>query len=220
MNQTANHPSSAQSALAAGTLFVVSAPSGAGKTSLVRSLLRVDPALQLSVSYTTRAPRPGEVDGEHYHFIDAGGFDAMVADGAFVEYARVFGNAYGTTESGLRAVLERGEDLVLEIDWQGARQVRERLPEAVSVFVIPPSLAALEQRLRGRGQDSSAVIAARMARARDELSHYSEYDYLVVNDDFDIALAQLAAVVTAERLRQPRQAVLYGADLAVMLARG
>jgi guanylate kinase len=220
VTQAANHPSSAQSALAAGTLFVVSAPSGAGKTSLVRALLQVDPALRLSVSYTTRAPRPGEVDGEHYHFIDAGGFDAMVADGAFVEYARVFGNAYGTAESALRAVLERGEDLLLEIDWQGARQVRERLPEAVSVFVMPPSLAALEQRLRGRGQDSDTVIAERMARACDELSHYPEYDYLVVNDDFDTALGQLAAIVTAERLRQSRQALLHRDDLAAMLAQG
>lgn len=223
MTHITDKPSSARpaapSSAPAGALFVVSAPSGAGKTSLVRALLRVDPALQLSVSYTTRTPRAGEVDGEHYHFIDAGGFDAMVADGAFVEYARVFGNAYGTAESALRAVLERGDDLLLEIDWQGARQVRARLPEAVSVFVMPPSLAALEQRLRGRGQDSDAVIAERMARARDELSHYPEYDYLVVNDDFDTALAQLAAIVTAERLRQPRQALRRRDDLSAILAR-
>ncbi|MGB5734576.1 MAG: guanylate kinase [Thiohalocapsa sp.] len=216
----ASAPSSAHPPAAAGTLFVVSAPSGAGKTSLVRALLELDPTLHLSVSYTTRPPRPGEVDGEHYHFTDAKRFETMVADGAFVEYARVFGNAYGTAESALRAVLERGEDLLLEIDWQGARQVRERLPEAVSVFVMPPSLAALEQRLRGRGQDTDEVIAGRMERARDELSHYPEYDYLVVNDAFDTALTQLAAIVTAERMRQPRQAARYSQDLAAMLAPG
>lgn len=202
-----------------GTLFIVSAPSGAGKTSLVRALLEMDPELRLSVSYTTRAPRPGEVDGEHYHFIDAGTFDLMVAEGAFVEYARVFDNAYGTAESALRDVLWRGDDLLLEIDWQGARQVRERIPEAVSIFVIPPSLMALERRLRGRGQDSDAVIAGRMARACDELSHYPEYDYLLVNDRFDTALAQLHAIIIAERLRQARQAARHGAELASMLAR-
>lgn len=188
-----------------GILFVVSAPSGAGKTSLVRALLQLDAAPRLSISYTTRAPRPGEVDGEHYHFVDARTFDAMVAEGAFVEYARVFDNAYGTAEPALRAVLERGEDLLLEIDWQGARQVRERFPDAVSIFVMPPSLPALEQRLRGRGQDSDDVIAGRMARARDELSHYGEYDYLVVNDDFDTALSELRAIIVAERLRRARQ---------------
>lgn len=205
---------------AAGTLFVVSAPSGAGKTSLVRALLEVDPGLHVSVSYTTRAPRPGEVDGEHYHFVDPRTFDAMVAAGAFVEYARVFDNAYGTAESALRDVLGGGDDLLLEIDWQGARQVRERLPESVSVFIMPPSLAVLEQRLRSRGQDSDAVIAGRMASARDELSRYNEYDYLLVNDRFETALAQLQAIVVAERLRQPRQAKVNRAALAAMLASG
>jgi guanylate kinase len=202
---------------ATGILFVVSAPSGAGKTSLVRELLLVDAALRLSVSYTTRPPRPGEVDGEHYHFVDASTFDAMVAEGAFLEYARVFDNAYGTAEPALRAVLGCGEDLLLEIDWQGARQVRERFPDAVSVFVMPPSLAALEQRLRGRGQDSDDVIAGRMARARDELAHYGEYDYLVVNDDFDTALSELRAIVVAERLRRPRQVRCLQAELEEML---
>ncbi|MGB5833149.1 MAG: guanylate kinase [Thiohalocapsa sp.] len=204
---------------ASGTLFVVSAPSGAGKTSLVRALLdEFDPKLQLSVSYTTRAPRAGELDGEHYHFVDASTFDAMVADGAFVEYARVFDNAYGTAEPALRQVLESGDDLVLEIDWQGARQVRERIPEAVSIFIMPPSLSALERRLRGRGQDKDDIIAGRMARARDELSHYPEYDYLIVNDCFETALLQLRSIVVAERLRQPRQALVYDADLTAMLA--
>ncbi|KAA6184813.1 guanylate kinase [Thiohalocapsa marina] len=200
-----------------GILFVVSAPSGAGKTSLVRALLEVEQGLKLSVSYTTRAPRPGEVDGEHYHFVAGATFEAMIADGAFVEYARVFDNAYGTAEPALREVLQRGDDLVLEIDWQGARQVRERFADAVSIFVAPPSLAALEQRLQGRGQDSDAVIAGRMAKARDELSHLDEYQYLVVNDDFDVALAELRAIVAAERLRRPRQVARYQRALAEML---
>jgi len=141
----------------------------------------------------------------------------MVAEGAFIEYARVFDNAYGTAEPALRAVLGRGEDLLLEIDWQGARQVRERFPDAVCIFVMPPSLAALEQRLCGRGQDSDDVIAGRMARARDELSHYGEYDYLVVNDDFDTALSELRAIVVAERLRQPRQVRCLHQVLSEML---
>ncbi len=200
-----------------GVLFVVSAPSGAGKTSLVRALLGRDPALRLSTSYTTRAPRPGEVDGEHYHFVDRARFEQMVREGAFVEYARVFDNAYGTAEASLVEALERGEDLLLEIDWQGARQVRERLPEAVGIFILPPSLAALEQRLRGRGQDSDEVIARRMAQARDELSHYGEYDYLILNDRFDDALVQLVSVVAAERLRRPRQQRRLHEALAAMM---
>lgn len=201
-----------------GLLFVVSAPSGAGKTSLVAALLEHDPALTLSVSYTTRARRSGEVDGKHYHFVDHARFEQMVAEGAFIEYARVFDNAYGTAESSLRETLERGQDLLLEIDWQGARQVRERFPEAVSIFIAPPSLAALEERLRGRGQDSDAVIGERMAKARDELSHWDEYAYLVVNDQFAQALGDLNALVKAERLRTPRQAICEQARLQSMLA--
>lgn len=201
-----------------GLLFVVSAPSGAGKTSLVRALRECEPALKLSVSYTTRAPRPGEIDGQHYHFVSPALFDRMVAEGAFVEYARVFDNAYGTAAAALAEVLDRGEDLLLEIDWQGARQVRDRFPEAIGVFIIAPSLSALEARLRGRGQDSDAVIARRMAEARAELSHYDEYDYLVVNDRFDDALAALRAILTAERLRRPRQQARQAAALREMLA--
>jgi guanylate kinase len=201
-----------------GILFVVSAPSGAGKTSLVNALLECDTHLSLSVSYTTRAPRPGEKDGEHYHFVDKARFEAMVAEDAFVEYARVFDNAYGTAESALREVLDAGRDLLLEIDWQGAQQVRARFPEAVTVFIVPPSVEELERRLRGRGQDSDAVIAARMASARDELSHYGEYDYLIVNQVFETALAELQSVVAAERLRQPRQSARMGEALEAMLA--
>ena len=203
-----------------GMLFVVSAPSGAGKTSLVKALLEVEPSLQLSVSYTTRAPRAGEQDGVHYHFVDAAAFERMAAAGEFVEFARVFGNAYGTAAQTLRAGLDAGADLLLEIDWQGARQVRERFPEAISVFIAPPSLEALEARLRGRGKDSEDIIAARMAQARDELSHHREYDYLVVNDDFAEALGDLRAIVTAERLREPRQARRHAAVLAAMLGEG
>lgn len=175
--------------------------------------------LKLSVSYTTRAPRPGEVNGEHYHFVDSATFDRMITEDAFVEYARVFDNAYGTAEAALREVIDRGGDLVLEIDWQGARQVRERLPQAVTVFIAPPSVEVLESRLRGRGQDSEAVIAERMRKARDELSHYPEYDYLVINDSFDTALVELRAIVTAERLRQPRQALKLREELEAMLRR-
>jgi guanylate kinase len=189
-----------------GILFIVSAPSGAGKTSLVKALLANDRGLGLAISYTTRSPRPGEQNGVHYHFVDASTFGAMVDAGDFLEHAEVFGNRYGTAEATVRAELVRGRDLVLEIDWQGARQVRARFPAAVSVFVLPPSLAALEERLRGRGQDAPEVIAGRMARARSELSHYGEYDYLVVNDRFEDALSDLGCVVRAERLRHDRQA--------------
>jgi len=187
-----------------GTLFIVSAPSGAGKTSLVKALLERDPSLRLAVSFTTRAPRPAEQDGVHYHFVDEPRFLAMVGQGAFIEHAEVFGNLYGTAEATVREELAVGRDLLLEIDWQGARQVRERFPAAVSVFILPPSATALEGRLRGRGQDSDTVIAARMAEARSEISHYGEYDYLVVNDLFTAALDDLACVVRAERLRRQR----------------
>jgi guanylate kinase len=199
-----------------GLLFVVSAPSGAGKTSLVAALLERDPALALSVSYTTRARRAGEVDGRHYHFVDHARFEAMVADGAFIEYARVFDHGYGTAEQSLRDTLERGQDLVLEIDWQGARQVRARFPAAVTIFIVPPSLTALQERLRGRGQDTSAVIEARMAKAKDELSHWGEYGYLIVNDRFERALGDLQCVVAAERLRTDRQRLREAERLSAM----
>jgi len=200
-----------------GVLFVVSAPSGAGKTSLLRALIPSDPRLQLSVSHTTRAPRPGEQDGEHYHFVDRARFEAMVAAGAFLEHAQVFDNFYGTAEQSVRDVLAAGRDVVLEIDWQGARQMRARFPEAVSVFIVPPDVQTLRERLSGRGQDSAEVIERRMRAARRELSHYGEYDYLVVNDDFAQALADLRAIVAAERLRRHRQEAALAAVLAAML---
>jgi guanylate kinase len=200
-----------------GVLFVVSAPSGAGKTSLLRALIPTDARLRLSVSHTTRGARPGEQDGTHYHFVDRARFEAMVAAGEFLEHARVFDNLYGTAERSVRDVLGANFDVVLEIDWQGARQVRARFPEAVSVFIVPPSVEALRQRLSGRGQDSAEIIDRRMRDARSELSHFGEYDYLVVNDDFDEALADLRAIVGAERLRLARQQARLGAALEAML---
>lgn len=188
-----------------GILFIVSAPSGAGKTSLVKALLARDSELSLSVSCTTRQARAGEHDGVHYHFLDQDRFRHEMAEGAFLEHAEVFGNLYGTREADVRACLQAGRDLILEIDWQGARQVAERFDTSVGIFILPPSIAELECRLRGRGTDSDAVIAQRMAQARSEMAHYGEYDYLVVNDRFEIALDALAAIVIAERQRLSRQ---------------
>lgn len=197
-----------------GLLFILSAPSGAGKTSLVRALLERESSLYLAVSFTTRAPRSGEQDGVHYHFVEPERFRHMVATGEFLEHAQVFGNHYGTAESTVRSQLEQGRDLLLEIDWQGARQVRTRFPQAVSIFILPPSAQALEQRLRNRGLDSDHVIASRMAEAHSELLHYAEYDYLMVNDRFDTALNDLTCLVRAERLRHSHQAPRLGSLLA------
>ncbi len=201
-----------------GILFIVSAPSGAGKTSLLRQLVPADPRLVMSVSHATRAMRPGEEDGVHYHFVSVARFEQLVEESAFLEHARVFDNYYGTAEATVRQQLDDGLDVVLEIDWQGARQVRKRFPDSVSVFIAPPSIEALRDRLAGRGQDSEDVVERRMRDARSELSHFSEYGYLVINDDFDTALADLRAIVTAERLREPRQAALFAGALSRMLA--
>jgi len=200
-----------------GVLFIVSAPSGAGKTSLLRRLVPEDERLMVSVSHATRAMRPGEADGVHYHFVSIERFEQLVEEGAFLEHARVFDNYYGTSEAAVREPLTQGLDVVLEIDWQGARQVRRRFPEAVSIFVAPPSIQALRERLSGRGQDSEEIVERRMADARSELSHFPEYDFLVINDDFDTALADLRAIVMAERLREPRQSARFSDDLAAML---
>ncbi|QKT03312.1 guanylate kinase [Ectothiorhodospiraceae bacterium 2226] len=207
----------AESTHAPGVLFIVAAPSGAGKTSLVHALLRATPGLSLSVSHTTRAARPGEQDGVHYHFVDQARFDAMVAAGEFLEHARVFDNCYGTSRQAVADALQAGQDVVLEIDWQGARLVRAALP-AVGIFVLPPSREALQARLRGRGQDSEDVIARRMQDAVNEMSHHDEFDYLVVNDDFDIALAELQAIVRAARLRADAQRVRHAALIAELLS--
>ncbi len=198
-------------------LFIVSAPSGAGKTSLLRALLEQEEQLRLSVSHTTRPMRPGEQDGVHYHFVDVPTFQQLVAEGAFIEHAQVFDNYYGTSEQAVREQLSAGHDVVVEIDWQGAQQVRARFPDAVSIFVAPPSIEALRERLSARGQDSEEVIARRMRDAQRELSHYPEYDYLVINDRFEKALEQLRHVVSAERLRTGRQAIRHADALRRML---
>ena len=184
-----------------GTLYIVSAPSGAGKTSLVNALVERLPDISISVSHTTRGQRPGEVEGLHYHFVDGETFDRMVREHAFLEHAQVFGNRYGTARQPLQALLEAGKDVILEIDWQGAQQVRDAMPAAISIFILPPSRDELERRLRGRGQDSDAVIARRMREATNEICHFAEYDYLVVNNRFDQALDELMAVVRTRRLR-------------------
>ena len=200
-----------------GTLYIISAPSGAGKTSLVKALVDTMPGLAISVSHTTRPRRDGETDGVDYHFVDADAFRAMVDAGDFLEHARVFGNAYGTALSSVQEQLETGTDVILEIDWQGARQVRETLPGAVSVFILPPSRDELERRLRARGKDSEEVIARRLQEAQGEMSHYGEYDYLVVNDAFGHALEELVAVVRARRLRMAAQRDRLGATLRDLL---
>ncbi|BBL73264.1 guanylate kinase [Methylomagnum ishizawai] len=200
-----------------GTLFVVSAPSGAGKTSLVKALRKGMDGFTVSVSHTTRAPRPGEKDGRDYRFVERAEFERMIAAGEFLEHARVFDNHYGTARATVEAALEQGGDVLLEIDWQGARQVRTLLPDSVSVFILPPSLAALEQRLTGRGQDDPATIARRMGDAISEMSHYGEYDYLVVNDDFAVALRELRAIVIAHRMRRARQAEKHRGLIADLL---
>ena len=200
-----------------GNLFIVSAPSGAGKTSLLKALLERDGSLKLSVSHTTRAPRTGEEDGVHYHFVSVDEFMRLAGEGAFLEQAQVFDNYYGTSQAAVQSLLDEGHDVVLEIDWQGARQVRKAFPEAVSIFIMPPSVEALRQRLGSRGQDDEAVIERRMRDARSELSHYAEYDYLVVNDDFDLALDELRCIVRAERLKLTRSAERNAAALQEML---
>lgn len=201
-----------------GTLFIVSAPSGAGKTSLVKALVERLDHIRLSVSYTTRPPRPGEREGVDYHFVDEDTFRRMVREGAFLEHARVFDHFYGTSRAWIEEQLRAGTDVVLEIDWQGARQVREVIPGAVGIFILPPSRAVLEARLRGRGQDDEAVIARRMQDAVNEMRHYKEYDYLVINDVFDEALAQLTHIVHAARLRTPLQGRRHADLIRALLA--
>lgn len=188
------------------TLYIVSAPSGAGKTSLVEALIASTPGIVRSVSHTTRAPRPGERDGVDYHFTDHDGFVAMVAAGRFLEHAEVFDNRYGTSVDSVDASLAAGNDVILVIDWQGAGNVRRQRPDARSIFIVPPSLAALRQRLSGRGQDDADVIERRLAKARDEMGHYGDFDYLVVNDRFEAACDDLRHIVLAQRLRCRRQA--------------
>ncbi|MCG6932759.1 MAG: guanylate kinase [Gallionella sp.] len=188
-----------------GNLFIISAPSGAGKTSLVQSLLKHDPHIELSVSYTTRNPRSGEQNGKDYHFVSRETFLEMASRGEFLESAEVYGNLYGTSQNWIRQEIDRGRDLLLEIDWQGAEQVRRLFPDCISIFILPPSLAALEQRLRGRGKDSDEVIARRMAAVREDVSHIAEFNYVIINNDLNDALQELAAVVLSARLRSIQQ---------------
>jgi guanylate kinase len=188
-----------------GVLYIVSAPSGAGKTSLVKALLKSDPAIRLSVSYTTRAPRPGETDGRDYHFVDRHQFEKMLADGEFLEHAEVYGNFYGTSKGSITRDLNAGRDILLEIDWQGAEQVRRHFPRAASVFILPPSFGALRTRLAGRGQDSDSVIERRLAAAAHDVAHADAFDYIIVNDDFDHALQDLVAITRSIRLETARQ---------------
>ena len=176
-------------------VFVLSAPSGAGKSSLARALVDAEPSVRLSVSHTTRAPRPGEIDGVDYHFVGKREFEVMVQAGAFLEHAWVFDRYYGTSWEAVRSELSRGHDVVLDIDWQGARQVREAFADTVSVFILPPSIGALRSRLTGRGQDSAGIIDHRMRAARSELEHYDEFDYIVVNDDFERTLDALRGLL-------------------------
>ncbi|RMG50273.1 MAG: guanylate kinase [Gammaproteobacteria bacterium] len=201
-----------------GTLFIVSAPSGAGKTSLVRALIAQMPDLELSISHTTRPMRPGEADGVDYHFVDAATFEAMVERGEFLEHARVFDNFYGTARSSVESRLAEGRDVILEIDWQGAAQVRARMPESRSIFILPPSLEVLEARLRGRGQDPEEVIQRRMRDARNEMAHYDEFDFVVINDIFEEALGQLRCIVQSDRQRLQRVQARHGALIERLLA--
>lgn len=203
-----------------GTLYIISAPSGAGKTSLVDALMRSQRDLKVAVSHTTRPQRPGELDGTHYHFVDVASFQHMVAAGEFLEHAQVFGNYYGTSRAQVVDSLAAGTDVILEIDWQGGRQVREAMQDCVSIFILPPSRGELERRLRGRNQDSNGVIAQRMQEAVKEMSRFREYDYVLVNDTFDDALADLKAIVRARRLRCSAQIKRLGRRVSELLAEG
>ena len=191
----------------AGNLFVVVAPSGAGKTSLVKELLQREPNIRLSISYTTRAPRPGESHGREYHFVSRDAFEKMIAADDFLEHANVFGNYYGTNRRWIHEQLEGDGDVLLEIDWQGAQQVRKLFPHMVGIFILPPSLAELRRRLEGRGKDPRETIERRLAGARDDISHVLEFEYLIVNESFDSAVTDLQAVVRTTRLSRTQQSV-------------
>jgi len=188
-----------------GALFIVSSPSGGGKTSLVKALLDAEPEVRLSVSYTTRPVRPGEVDGRDYHFVALPVFERMLEAGEFLESAVIYGNRYGTSRKWIERERAEGHDVLLEIDWQGAQQVRRLMRQVVSIFILPPSPAVLESRLRGRGQDSEEVVARRLAAAREEIAHVSEYEYVIINDDFNRAAQDLRSIIRAERLKVARQ---------------
>ncbi len=191
--------------MSTGTLYIISAPSGAGKTSLISKLLETIDDAEMAVSHTTRQPREGEVDGKHYHFISADEFLNDVHEDKFLEHANVFGNHYGTSKEAVDSLLDKGVDVILEIDWQGADQVRKLMQDALSIFVLPPSRKELERRLRGRGTDSDEVIAKRLAQSCDDMTHYNKFDYLVINDDFDESVRQLASIFHANRATLDKQ---------------
>ena len=194
-----------------GTLFIISAPSGAGKSSLIRAYLAQEnhhPA-KVSISHTTRKPRPGEQQGEHYYFVDNQEFESLIKQNAFVEYAHVFDHYYGTSKAEIEQSLMQGINVFLDIDWQGAKQVRQQMPESKSIFILPPSLKELENRLIKRGQDDAQVISKRMHKAQSEISHYNEYDYVIINDDFDESLTALNAIMTSASLEQSKQAIAH-----------
>jgi len=201
-----------------GTLFIVAAPSGAGKSSLVNTVLAREPGISLSISFTSRAPRPGERHAQHYHFVDRAEFERMVDAGDFFEHALVHGDYKGTARQSVEPQLAAGKDVLLEIDWQGARQVREKMPDCISVFILPPSRDALQTRMRNRGQDSEETIALRLAAAREEMSHYDEFDYVIVNEHFDAAAAELRSIFVAHRLRRAVQAERHAGLIRDLLA--
>ncbi len=203
-----------------GTLYIVAAPSGAGKTSLTRALLEREAGIALSVSYTSRPPRPNEIDGVHYHFVSRGVFEEMIRRGEFFEHAVVHGDLKGTARAQVERVLAQDKDVLLEIDWQGARQVRTQKADTVSIFILPPSRAELERRLRSRASDSDVVIRRRLADSREDIAHAVEFDYLIVNDDFATALTDLRAVVTSRQLRSAQQRDRYAALLSDLLKDG
>ena len=201
-----------------GTLFVVAAPSGAGKSTLVNALLEREPAISLSISHTTRPPRPGEEYGRHYYFVEREEFEREIAEGIFLEHAEVHGNLYGTSRMTVSDLLCQGRDVLLEIDWQGARQIRKSKPDCVTVFILPPSRVELERRLRGRGSDSAEVIERRLHNSREEIAHAHEFDYIIVNDSFDVALGDLQSIVRAVRQRTLLQWRRHEALIAELLA--
>lgn len=203
--------------MAKGTLYVISAASGAGKTSLVSAVLGQVSDIEVSVSHTTRQPREGEVDGVNYHFVTTDVFENMVARGDFFEHATVFGNMYGTSRQHIQEQLLKGNDVILEIDWQGARQIRKLVTDCKSIYIAPPSIAVLRERLNSRGQDDEAIIEKRMREAVSEMSHYAEFEYLVINDDFDTARTELAAIILANRMLLERQQQNHAALLAELL---
>lgn len=201
-----------------GNLYTVSAPSGAGKTSLVKALIECTNDLCVSISHTTRSMRPGEENGVNYHFVDHNTFTCMIGDAAFLEHAQVFDNHYGTSRAWVESTLDEGQDVILEIDWQGASQVRSILPKAISIFILPPSKDSLKKRLKNRGQDDEAVIDARMAEAKSEMSHFGDANYLIINDSFDEAMIEFRSIIIAERLKLEKQQARHQALLKGLLS--